>query len=350
MASRTSATARLRAFPEALEGKLKMNHLEIIKQPIHTALQQFEAQYVAELKSDNSLLNQVVKHVLSRKGKQIRPILVLLSAELAGGITPAALSAAVSLELLHTATLIHDDVVDETLERRGMKSVNALWNNKVAVLSGDYFLSKSLNKIAETRNFEIMSVISQLGEKLSKGELLQLDAVRQNQINEELYFDIIRQKTAVLFAACCKTGALSVPDVSAELVDKVSKFGELLGVCFQLKDDIFDYSPKNKSEIGKPTGNDIREGKITLPLIYALNNTSAEEKEIFLPIIQNADFSEENVQKLYAFATENGGIDYATAKMQELKATAVALLADLPDSPAKNDLLVCSEYMVERSK
>ncbi len=327
-----------------------MNHLEIIKQPIQAAFQQFEAQYANTLKNGNPLLNQVVAHVLSRKGKQIRPILVLLSAEVSGGVTPETLSAAVSLELLHTATLIHDDVVDETLERRGMKSVNAVWNNKVAVLSGDYFLSKALSEIAQTRNFEIMSVISQLGEKLSNGELLQLDAVRKNEVNEALYFDIIRKKTAVLFAACCKSGVLSVPDISAEMIEKITGFGEILGVCFQLKDDIFDYLPASRTEIGKPTGNDIREGKITLPLIYAINNAPAEQRETFLQIIKNADFNEENVQTLYTYAIENGGIDYAKAKMQELKTTANALLADLPDTPAKNALLACCEYVVERNK
>ncbi|MDR1698336.1 MAG: polyprenyl synthetase family protein [Prevotellaceae bacterium] len=325
-----------------------MNNLETIKQPVHIALQQFEAQYADTLKSDNPLLNQVVGHVLSRKGKQIRPILVLLSAEVLGGIMSETLSSAVSLELLHMATLIHDDVVDETLERRGMKSVNAVWNNKVAVLSGDYFLSKSLNEIAKTRNFAIMSVISTLGEKLSNGELLQLDAVRQSQISEELYFDIIKKKTAVLFAACCEAGALSVPNVNVEMVEKLTKFGELLGVCFQLKDDIFDYFPS--TEIGKPTGNDIGEGKITLPLIYAINNAPTAVRENILQIIKNADFSEKNVQKLYAFAIENGGIGYAKTKMQELKLTANALLADLPDSPAKNALLACAEYVVERSR
>jgi octaprenyl-diphosphate synthase len=327
-----------------------LTSLDLIKQPVLAALQAFEAQYADTLTSDNSLLNQVVEYVLSRKGKQIRPLLVLLSAEIAGGITQETIAAAVSLELLHTATLIHDDVVDETLERRGMKSVNAVWNNKVSVLSGDYFLSKSLNKIANTRNFEMMSVISQLGEKLAKGELLQLDAVRQNLLKEELYFDIIKNKTAVLFAACCRMGALSVPNVPEEMIENISKFGELLGICFQLKDDIFDYSPQNKSEIGKPTGNDIREGKITLPLIYAINNAPAAIRENFLQIIKNADFSEENIEHLYHFAIESGGINYAEAKMQELKSSANALLAPLPDTPAKNALFACSEYMVARSK
>ena len=327
-----------------------MNYLEIIKQPIHTALQEFEAQYADALKSDNPLLNQVVEHVLSRKGKQIRPILVLLSAELAGGITPETLASAVSLELLHTATLFHDDVVDETFERRGAKSVNAIWNNKVAVLVGDSFLSKALNEIAKTRSFEIMTVIARLGEKLAGGELLQINAVYQNQINEDLYFDIIKQKTAVLFSACCKAGALSVPNASAEMIEKITKFGELLGICFQLKDDIFDYSPKNKSEIGKPTGNDIREGKITLPLIYAINNAPTEEKENLLQIIKNSNFTEQNVQQLYNFAIENGGIDYANTQMQELKSTANSLFADLPDTAAKKALMACCEYVVERSK
>ncbi len=250
-----------------------MDHSSLIKSPISEELEDFKELFESSLSSSNLLLNSVIAHIRQKNGKMMRPILVLLSAKLYGNVCPATLHAAVSLELLHNASLVHDDVVDESTERRGQLSVNAIFNNKVAVLSGDFLLATALVQVAMTRNHDIIGIVSALGRDLADGELLQLSNVSNPQFSETVYFDVIRKKTAVLFAACTKAGALSV-GADAEKVELARLFGEYVGLCFQIKDDIFDYF--DSKEIGKPTGNDMSEGKLTLPVLHVLNTVKDE--------------------------------------------------------------------------
>ena len=245
-----------------------MDNSSLIKSPIAAELDEFKKLFDTSLTSSNFLLNEAISHIRKKNGKMMRPMLLLLIAKLYGPVCPETLHAAVSLELLHTASLVHDDVVDESTERRGQLSVNAIYNNKVAVLVGDYLLATSLVQVGKTHNYAIIDVVSRLGQNLSEGELLQLSNVSNLQFSEEIYFDVIRKKTAVLFAACTKAGALSV-GVTDEQAEFARLFGEYIGLCFQIKDDIFDYY--DSKEIGKPTGNDMLEGKLTLPVLYALN-------------------------------------------------------------------------------
>ena len=247
-----------------------MDSISLIKSPISAELEDFKKHFDTCLSSSNLLLNSVIAHIRQKNGKMMRPILVLLAAKLYNEVRPATLHAAVALELLHTASLVHDDVVDESTERRGQLSVNAIFNNKVAVLTGDYLLATALVEVGMTRNYAIIDLVSNLGQDLAEGELLQLSNVSNPEYSEEVYFDVIRKKTAVLFAACMKAGALSV-GVDDEKAEYARLFGEYIGLCFQIKDDIFDYY-ENK-EIGKPTGNDMLEGKLTLPALYVLNST-----------------------------------------------------------------------------
>ena len=239
-----------------------MDNSSLIKSPISEELEDFKKLFESTLSSSNLLLNSVIAHIRQKNGKMMRPILVLLAAKLFGKVCPATLHAAVALELLHNASLVHDDVVDESTERRGQLSVNAIFNNKVAVLAGDYLLATALVQVGITRNHDIIDIVSCLGQDLADGELLQLSNVSNLHFSEEVYFDVIRKKTAVLFAACTKAGALSV-GASDEKAESARLFGEYIGLCFQIKDDIFDYS--ESKEIGKPTGNDMVEGKLTLP-------------------------------------------------------------------------------------
>ena len=262
-----------------------MDNSSLIKTPIAAELDDFKKLFDNSLTSSNFLLNEVISHIRQKNGKMMRPILLLLVAKLYGRICPESLHAAVSLELLHTASLVHDDVVDESTERRGQLSVNAIYNNKVAVLVGDYLLATALVQVGKTHNYAIIDVVSRLGQNLSEGELLQLSNVSNLQFSEEIYFDVIRKKTAVLFAACTKSGALSV-GVTDEQAEFARQFGEYIGLCFQIKDDIFDYY--DSKEIGKPTGNDMLEGKLTLPVLYALNSTKDESaEEIAVSILQH---------------------------------------------------------------
>ena len=252
-----------------------MISIEEIKEPISADFQLFEAKFRASFQTDNALLAKINRYILHGNGKNLRPIITMLSARLFGECNDASLESAVSLELLHTASLIHDDIVDDTMERRGRPSINSQWNNKIAVLVGDFLLSKSLSHAAKTENLEIMKLIADIGINLSDGELLQMSKENRADTSEIDYLTVIRKKTALLFASCAKMGALSVGAEAAQ-AKKMGNFGEYMGICFQIKDDIFDYSENIK--IGKPTGNDIREGKITLPLIFALNNSVSEKK------------------------------------------------------------------------
>ncbi len=319
----------------------------LISQPVTKELAAFDDAFRFSLQGESRNVQAVMDYILQSNGKRIRPVVVLLSALMSGKVTSVSIESAVLIELLHTASLIHDDVVDETEKRRGEPSVNAVFDNKVAVLSGDYILSVVFYKAVSIGNPSIFSVIGQLGKHLASGELDQLDNVKQFNFSEESYLHVIRKKTAMLFSACTEIGALSA-DASPEWVDALKLYGENIGMCFQIRDDIFDYY--DEAEIGKPTGNDIREGKVTLPLIFALNQASSEEKHRLIQIIREKNFSDENVKLLLSFAKENQGIDYAHKKMQQYADKAKTALSIFPDSEAKSALTDLTGYIMERNK
>lgn len=310
-------------------------------------MKEFQSLFRESAVSTNPLLNQVVYHLLQRSGKMMRPMLVMLAARLFGPVNQATLHAAVSLELLHNASLVHDDVVDDSAERRGQPSVNAQFNNKVAVLSGDYLLATALVQVAATDNLDIIRLVSRLGQDLSDGELLQLSNISNTDFSEAVYYEVIRKKTAVLFAACTKAGALSV-GATDEQVEKARLFGEYIGLCFQIKDDIFDYY--DDKEIGKPTGNDMKEGKLTLPVLHALNVTGDAEAARLAVRVKQGLASSEEIDQLIEFTKQNGGIDYALQKMDKLKKEALSLLASVPDNAVKAALVAYLDYVVERVK
>lgn len=324
-----------------------MEYLSYIKQPIQTEFDRFNQLFANSIVSTNPLLNSVSEYVFRKSGKQMRPILVLLFAKLHGEVTEASLHAAVALELLHTASLIHDDVVDESLMRRGQPSVNASFNNKVAVLSGDYLLATSLAQAAMTSNLDIISIISSLGKDLADGELLQLSNVGNQDFSEDIYYDVIKKKTAVLFISCAKAGALSagIPD---EKVQNAALIGEYIGICFQIKDDIFDYF--RSEETGKPSGNDMQEGKLTLPVLHVLNTTDDEEaKRIALRVKQGVATSEE-ISYLVEFTKQHGGIEYALSMMDEYRNKALSLLNQYEDGPVKSAIQAYLDYVINRNK
>lgn len=324
-----------------------MDIASVIQAPISAELEDFRQLFARSLSSSNPLLNSVIGHIRQRSGKMMRPMLVLLSAKLCGAVSPAALHAAVALELLHNASLVHDDVVDESGERRGQLSVNAVFNNKVAVLSGDYLLATALVQVALTRNHDIIDVVSALGQDLADGELLQLSNVGNTGFSESVYFEIIRKKTAVLFAACTKCGALSA-GASAEGVEKARLFGECIGLCFQIKDDIFDYY--EDKQIGKPTGNDMHEGKLTLPVLHVLNSTGDEEARAIALRVKSGTASADEIGRLVAFTKENGGIEYAERVMRDYREKAFALLPATADAAVRQSLEAYLNYVVERQK
>lgn len=323
-----------------------MDFIEEIKLPILTEFKEFDKIYSEILNSDNKLLEDVHNYIIAGSGKKVRPILTLLSAKLIGAISNETLYAAFAVELLHTASLVHDDVVDDTLERRSRPSVNARWTNKVAVLTGDYILSKSLHSAYLTKNIEIVGAIANIGMTLSDGELLQLTVENMEGIDEELYFKIIERKTAQLFATCMEVGALSSQATNKEL-NALKKFGNLLGLCFQIKDDIFDYDMK--ANIGKPTGNDVRDGKLTLPLIYALRSTKSLERDEVISILTDKKFSEENIEKVMKFGIENGGLEYAVEKMILLKQEAEKELDIFENNEIKQALLSSLNFVTNRA-
>ena len=292
-----------------------MDQLSIIKRPIKADLERFVNLFEKSLTHDYGLLAQVLDHIRQRAGKRMRPMLILLMAKHFGGITDATQYAAVGLELLHTASLVHDDVVDDSAERRGQSSVNAEYNNKVAVLVGDYILSTALLNVALTDNQIIVKRLAELGRTLASGEILQLSNIQNTEISEDVYYDVIIQKTAALFEACCTIGALSA-SCSDEDIEKASLFGRNLGIMFQIKDDIFDYS--QSSEIGKPTGNDMAEGKLTLPVIYALNSTGNDNMRALAMKVKDRTVTTDEITMLVDFTKKNGGIEYAEKRMNYL--------------------------------
>lgn len=317
-----------------------------ICKPVEAEMSQFIELYKASLSSTNVLLNQVIKHVIQKPGKMMRPLLLFLIAKYFGKVTPVAYHAAVSLELLHTATLIHDDVVDESDQRRGQTSVNAAFNNKVAVLSGDFFLATALQQVSLTRNFEIVDIVARLGQVLADGELLQLYNIANNTLSYDVYFDIIKNKTAILFSSCARAGAIA-GGADSQLVKEATEFGEYIGLCFQIKDDILDYF--ESKELGKPTGNDMKEGKLTLPVLYALNST---QDSTYLDIAKKVRFStatDSEIHQLIEFSKAKGGIDFAYKKIDEIKEKASAFLADAPQSSIISSLQAYLDYVVERN-
>lgn len=308
----------------------------------------FEKKFYESMSSKVALLNRITYYIVNRKGKQMRPMFVFLTAKLLnnGGVNERTYRGASVIELIHTATLVHDDVVDDSNKRRGFFSVNALWKNKIAVLVGDYLLSKGLLLSIDHGDFDLLKIISVAVREMSEGELLQIEKARRLDITEEVYYDIIRQKTATLIAACCSLGACSVkPD--SEDVEKFRKFGELIGMAFQIKDDLFDYG---EERIGKPTGIDIKEQKMTLPLIFVLNKCTKAEKKWLINSIKNHNKDKKRVKQVIAFVKDNGGLDYAVKKMLAYKEEALTLLDTYPDSDYKSSLKLMVNYVVDRKK
>lgn len=315
-----------------------------IAEPIVEELKQFETRYANSIKSDNKRIQPIIEYMMRSDGKKLRPTLLLLAAKASGTINEITYNSAITLELLHAASLIHDDVVDESGLRRGRPSLNAVYDNKMAVLVGDFYLSTSLMKSVLTNNLEIVEIISQLGRRLAEGELNQLSLVKELIIDEEEYYQVIHQKTASLLSACMRVGAISTGG-SKEHIDLFTRLGEALGMIFQLRDDIFDYY---EGPIGKPTGNDIREGKITLPLLYALKVSSTEEKKAYLDIINAYDFTDDNIAKLIQFAIEKGGVEYTYEKINSFRTESEKLIATLESTEIADALLSTLKYIIER--
>ncbi|MGB2760759.1 polyprenyl synthetase family protein [Maribacter stanieri] len=319
-----------------------------IKEPVYQEMEKFESKFRDSMTSKVALLNRITHYIVNRKGKQMRPMFVFLTAKLLnnGEVNERTYRGASVIELIHTATLVHDDVVDESNKRRGFFSINALWKNKIAVLVGDYLLSKGLLLSIDNGDFDLLKIISVAVREMSEGELLQIEKARRLDITEEVYYEIIRQKTATLIAACCSLGACSVKPDSTD-VETFRKFGELCGMAFQIKDDLFDYGGQ---KIGKPTGIDIKEQKMTLPLIYALNHCSKKEKSWAINSIKNHNKDKKRVKQVIAFVKEKGGLDYAVGQMLQYRDEALELLSTYPESDYKAALELMVNYVVDRKK
>jgi len=325
-----------------------MKVISQIKLPIEKEMELFEKKFLESMSSKVALLNRITHYVVNRKGKQMRPMFVFLVAKMIseGNVNERTYRGAAVIELIHTATLVHDDVVDDSNRRRGFFSINALWKNKIAVLVGDYLLSKGLLLSIDNNDFDLLKIISVAVREMSEGELLQIEKARRLDITEAVYYDIIRQKTATLIAACCSLGAASVKPQSNE-IEKMRRFGELIGMAFQIKDDLFDYG---KEQIGKPTGIDIKEQKMTLPLIYVLNNCDSKEKKWIINSVKNHNMDKKRVNEVISFVKSHGGLDYAVTKMKEFQKEALAILDDYQESPYKQSLALMVNYVIERKK
>jgi octaprenyl-diphosphate synthase len=324
-----------------------MSGLSEIKRPVSKELDQFEEVFRDAMRSKVPLLDKVTQYIVKTKGKQMRPLFVLLSASICGEINDSTLRAATLIELLHTATLVHDDVVDDSNERRGFFSINALWKNKIAVLVGDYLLSRGMMLALSNKDFELLCIVSNAVQEMSEGELLQIEKARRLDIEESVYFDIIRKKTASLIASCCAVGAASV-NANEEMIEKMKNFGTYVGIAFQIKDDIFDYESSRKA--GKPTGIDIKERKMTLPLIYTLNNSSRSEKRALINIVKNHSTDPHKVDLLIEKVKQAGGIDYAEKRMQEYIDKAQQIILEFPDTPSLESLKQLVDYSIRRQK
>ena len=325
-----------------------MNVTSQIKQPIQDEMELFEKKFYESMTSKVALLNRITHFIVNRKGKQMRPMFVFLIAKMLadGTVNERTYRGASVIELIHTATLVHDDVVDDSNRRRGFFSINALWKNKIAVLVGDYLLSKGLLLSIDNGDFDLLKIISVAVREMSEGELLQIEKARRLDITEDIYYEIIRQKTASLIAACCALGAKSVSE-DEHLVEKMRKFGELIGMAFQIKDDLFDYTDE---AIGKPTGIDIKEQKMTLPLIYALNNCTSKEKSWCINSIKNHNKDKKRVKEVIQFVKDKNGLTYAEEKMLKFQQEAIELIQDLPNSTYKDSLILMVNYVIERKR
>jgi octaprenyl-diphosphate synthase len=325
-----------------------MNITSQIKQPILHEMELFEKKFYESMSSKVALLNRITYYIVNRKGKQMRPMFVFLTAKMISGgtIEERTYRGACVIELIHTATLVHDDVVDDSNRRRGFFSINALWKNKIAVLVGDYLLSKGLLLSIDHGDFDLLRIISVAVREMSEGELLQIEKARRLDITEDIYYEIIRQKTATLIAACCALGARSVSEDEV-IVETMRKFGELIGMAFQIKDDLFDYTD---DAIGKPTGIDIKEQKMTLPLIYALNNCTSKEKSWCINSIKNHNKDKKRVKEVIQFVKDKNGLAYAEQKMAQFQQEALALIQSFPNSTYKDSLTLMVNYVIERKK
>ena len=325
-----------------------MKITEQIKQPIAFEMNLFEDKFRLAMTSKVALLNRITHYIVNRKGKQMRPMFVFLVSKMVsnGDLNDRTYRGASVIELIHTATLLHDDVIDDSDRRRGFFSINALWKNKIAILIGDFLLSKGLLISIDNNDFDLLKIISVAIREMSEGELLQIEKARKLDISEDVYYEIIRQKTATLIAACCSLGAASVRPES-EHVEKMRKFGELIGMAFQIKDDLFDYGTQR---IGKPTGIDIKEQKMTLPLIHVLSKATKKEKKWVINSIKNHNKDKKRVNKVIAFVKDKGGLEYAVTKMKYFQGEALNLLTTYPNSDFKTSLELMVNYVIERKK
>ncbi|OKS88356.1 polyprenyl synthetase family protein [Mucilaginibacter polytrichastri] len=317
-----------------------------IKKPIAADIDVFEEKFRSSMHSSVPLLDRITHYIVKRKGKQIRPMFVFFSASTCGGINEATHRGASLVELLHTASLVHDDVVDNSYQRRGFFSINALWKNKIAVLVGDYLLSKGLLLSLENDDFLILKIVSEAVRQMSEGELLQMEKVRRMDISEDIYYEVIRNKTASLIAACCAAGAASA-NADAETVEKMRLFGEKTGIAFQIKDDMFDFGT---DDVGKPLGIDIKEKKMTLPLIYALNTTTTKEKKRIINLVKNHNNDVDKIAEIIKFVKDTGGLQYAESQMKKYQDEAFTILNTLPDGDARRGLEQLVRFTTERNK
>jgi len=322
--------------------------IEQIKEPIAHEMSAFEDKFRQSMSSKVALLNRITHYIVNRKGKQMRPMFVFLVAKLVseGKINERTYRGASVIELIHTATLVHDDVVDDSNKRRGFFSINALWKNKIAVLVGDYLLSKGLLLSIDNNDFDLLKIISVAVREMSEGELLQMEKARRLDITEEVYYEIIRQKTATLIAACCAMGACSILPDKPEIIEKMRLFGQWVGMAFQIKDDLFDYT---EEAIGKPTGIDIKEQKMTLPLIYTLNTAQEHDRRWLINSIKNHNTDKKRVKEVISFVKAHGGIEHTQQKMLAYQEKALAILDEFPESPYKKALLQIVSYVIHRT-
>jgi octaprenyl-diphosphate synthase len=323
-----------------------LSQIDLIKRPITQELDLFETKFREAMKSNVPLLDTIMTYIVKRKGKQVRPMFVFFSAKLFNGINDSTYRAASLVELLHTATLVHDDVVDDSDERRGFFSINALWKNKIAVLVGDYLLSKGLLLSVKNKDYHLLEIVSESVEAMSEGELLQIEKTRNLNLSEEVYYDIIRKKTASLIASCCAIGAASA-GANAEQIEQMRLFGEKIGIAFQMKDDLLDYGD---SDIGKPTGIDLKEKKLTLPIIYTINNADRSTRNFIINTIKNHNNNKTKVAEVIKYVNEHDGIAYTRKAMERHKNEALTLLNNVSDSPYKDNLRELVAYVIDRTK
>ena len=323
-----------------------MLNINEIKKPIAVEIDVFEEKFKTSMQSSVPLLDRITHYIVKRKGKQIRPMFVFFSASIGGGINESTHRGAALVELLHTATLVHDDVVDNSYQRRGFFSINALWKNKIAVLVGDYLLSKGLLLSIDNGDFKLLKIVSEAVKQMSEGELLQIEKVRRMDISEAVYYEVIRQKTASLIASCCACGAASA-GASDEVIEKMRLFGEKIGIAFQIKDDMFDFGT---DDVGKPLGIDIKEKKVTLPLIYALNNTEGSEKKRMISLVKNHNDDPKKIAEIIDFVKKKGGLEYSETQMKTYTDAAFKILNTFPPGDARTGLEQLVRFTTERNK